>query len=221
MEEGIVWGRMLFENNSKYPIRRLEITTDVESLYGNFFGHYMTVMPGEVSSMSVSPTKPDMKVTGIKYIVFDRGTNYEITYDVASDHYSQIEELFIDMDRVKKAEVAVLADFDFSYTTDPPDGILPAMSHITYVNNTDATIEHLSVDMIDPKKQILHTFAHFESIDGEVVLPGATSHTFTSFGSFDLEVVAVGYSAIINDKKYLINYDYKIDVYHQFELPIE
>lgn len=119
--EGITWGQALFENNSQYPIRTLSITTDVDSIYGNEIGTYNSVLPGEISAVMAGVMEPDMKLKQIKYVVLDRGTNYEITYDVEKDTHSQIEDPYLDMFRVKKKDVLLPVDFEFCYVTDPPD----------------------------------------------------------------------------------------------------
>ena len=208
-----------FTNNSDYPIRRFELYPDFQTEYGNSFGEFMTVMPGETSTIMVANGQEGMKPEKLVYVVFDKGENYEITYFIDEDRYEQRSEDIIDMHRVRKREVVLPVDFEFDYRTDPPDIFGTIISHVWYDNNTDLTIETLVVNALSRENQENHIYGHFGNQGDPVVPPGTTSDEMSGYGANDLEFIKVSYEARHEGKLYHITYDYKLDIYHQFEVP--
>ena len=208
-----------FTNNSDYPIRRFELYPDFQTEYGNSFGEFMTVMPGETSTIMVANGKEGMKPEKLVYVVFDKGENYEITYFIDEDRYEQRSEDIVDMNRVRKREVVLPVDFEFHYRTDPPDIFGTIISHVWYDNNTDLTIETLVVNALSRENQENHIYGHFGNQGDPVVPPGTTSDEMSGYGANDLEFIKVSYEARHEGKLYHITYDYKLDIYHQFEVP--
>lgn len=214
--EGILWGRMIFKNNSDYVVRHLQVDYVSDTEFPPSFSTYFSVLPGQTSNMMVTMIGNEVTIKTAKYIILDKdGKNYEVTYDFAKDSYLQKNDPYTDMDRTDKDQVVALADnFKFEYVTSPPDGLGMVYSDITWTNGSDKTINEMYITMYSPDTAYTYQFGVYDPVG-----PGEVTEPISGFGADKLEPLKLTYLVTHEGTKYVITYDYRIDLYQQIVDP--
>lgn len=207
-EQGNQWGSMLYENNSEYPVRFFEIEYDAETEFPARFSSFNSVLPGETSPIISSDMSQGMTEKIARYIIMDGDTNYEITYDFETKKYKQIVDEYLDMDRVSPEDAPfLLDDFSIEYVTHPPDSLGIVYTDVTWKNGSDTTIDAIYLTMYSQERAMTYLYGGYEPV-------AAGEEGFLhSFGAEDLVPLDVQLVFTHEDTPYILQYDYKLDLY--------
>ena len=212
-ENGLYQARVLFTNNSNYPLRTMEgvFRRPGKKEYLDFGASY-TTMPGEESVYGYGSAIEDVEMVYINYVVYvpEEDQNYEITYNLETDKYIVKKDRITDMNYIPKEEVKVTFDnFSFDYITHPPNMLGVVSSDVSMVNHSDYKVTKMTVTYYnhDTKRPELYGLFDQEADPGEKVdFP-------TGFGGEEMTVIGGQYEVEAEDGLYMYQYDAKLDRY--------